>query len=94
MRKATVVLAVLFVAASVGFADDLNPPTWRGADFTTVQEWDFTVGDPTPDLNQDFLPDGLYFNPYGGAIATTIPARVSTGTTCWTAVRACCCCRA
>lgn len=45
------------------FADDLNPPTWRGEASTTWQAWEFDN-----DTNPVTADDG--FNPYGTAVAT------------------------
>jgi len=59
-RLLVLALAAVFVglsAASV-FADDLNPPPWRGQPGTTFALWQFLTPDPNPQ------PDMLY-NPYG-----------------------------
>lgn len=71
------VLIVCCFAASAS-ADDLFPPPWRGADGSTVQEWDFVdmgVYDAGTG-SYDYAPDGVdvpLFNPYGDAIAHVWP---------------------
>ena len=56
MRIATI-LAILILVAHVepAFADDLNPPEWRGEANTTSQVWDFTEEKTLP---ATYLPDG------------------------------------
>ncbi len=53
-------LAALIVCVTVGsaFADDLNPPSWRGQPGTTFGEWEFSTSDPNP------LPEPGYLYPY------------------------------
>lgn len=48
----------LVLVACPAWADDLNPPAWRGQPGTTFQEWKFLNDNPTPS------PD-LVNNPYG-----------------------------
>jgi hypothetical protein len=59
MRTAwTVGLLAIVLASSVAWADDLNPPPWRGQPGTTFGMWEFMTPNPNP------LPDvGNY--PYG-----------------------------
>ncbi len=70
MRPQVAFLAVALVCAvafpAVSFADDLNPPPWRGQPGTTMQEWRFLTDNPTP------LPDVSY-NPYGQPSAQVWP---------------------
>lgn len=51
---------LLSLSAAPAFADDLNPPEWRGAEGSTMQAWEFsTDANPaTPDVD---------LNPYGVA---------------------------
>lgn len=52
-------MAAALVALSAGFAayaDDLNPPWWRGQPGTTFQHWMFSGPGPVPEM---------YVNPYG-----------------------------
>jgi len=49
-------LAMLFVGASSAFADDLNPPPWRGQWSTTLQFWEFLT--PNDGLPDGLIPDG------------------------------------
>lgn len=48
----------LVCAVGGAWADDLNPPPWRGMPGTTFQQWEFLTPNPMP------LPD-LVINPYG-----------------------------
>ena len=41
-------MVALFALAQLSFAEDLNPPTWRGQPGTTLQAWEFSDGDPNP----------------------------------------------
>ena len=61
-------LALLAIAAcSAGaFADDFNPPQWRGQDGTTFGQWEFSTADPNP------LPDQFSY-PYGMPSTTVTP---------------------
>jgi hypothetical protein len=63
------VLLALLVVSTVGvgaWADDLNPPPWRGQPGTTFGRWEFLTPDPQP------LPDvGNY--PYGPPSTTITP---------------------
>jgi hypothetical protein len=62
MRKFVFVFAALVVALAFNnaWAEDLNPPQWRGQENTTYQQWEF--GDaslnPTPDYASDPYPLG------------------------------------
>jgi len=60
MRKYLLVFAAILLLVSVvsAFADDLNPPSWRGQAGTTWGIWEFNTNNPNP------LPDQGY-NPYG-----------------------------
>lgn len=63
--------AVLVVCAAASFADDINPPSWRGLPGTTFAEWRFSTSNPVSN------PDS-YFNPYG---VPTAHAWTGTGQT-------------
>ncbi len=62
MRLLSSILVALVATAAVlpsaVWADDLNPPPWRGQPRTTFQEWRFLTNDPLP-------PPDLVNNPYG-----------------------------
>ncbi len=72
MRMSSMVIAMMLtvlVFAVVAPADDTFPPTWRGLEGTTVQEWEFTA--PGPNYGP---PDGALFdNPYGDPVAYDDP---------------------
>jgi hypothetical protein len=51
---------------SASFADDLNPPVWRGQPGTTFAQWEFSVLDDTP-------PADAFYNPYGTPMMQIIP---------------------
>ncbi|MGH7242414.1 MAG: hypothetical protein ACREJD_03230 [Phycisphaerales bacterium] len=59
-----VLAAVVGVAASSAFADDLNPPPWRGQPDTTFQHWGFLPNSPSG------APDSGLNNPNGTPIMT------------------------
>jgi hypothetical protein len=65
MKKLIVILAFLALANLV-FADDLNPPQWRGQSGSTFQQWEFNTSNPNP------IPD-LMSNPYGMPLTTVTP---------------------
>ncbi|MCK4342173.1 MAG: PEP-CTERM sorting domain-containing protein [Phycisphaerae bacterium] len=60
----TAVLVSLLVVVGYAYAEDTNPPSWRGNDNTTYQYWEFAS--PTNPVMAD-NPGG---NPYGNATAT------------------------
>jgi len=62
---AAALLTVLAWAPSI-WADDLNPPPWRGQDGSTYAKWEFSTPDPNP------VPDQQY-NPYGQSNMTVTP---------------------
>lgn len=70
MRLTLPVIAVLAVGAAMAarpaWADDLNPPVWRGQPGTTFEQWEFSTNNPasTPDL---------VYNPYGQPVAQAFP---------------------
>jgi hypothetical protein len=63
----------LAISPAATFADDLNPPPWRGWAATTYQEWEFSNDNPTP------APD-YQNNPYGAPGAHAWPG---TGQAWW-----------
>lgn len=65
--KLLTTLALLGLIASAAAAEDLNPPTWRGLEGTTMQAWEFyTNANPaTPEIDN---------NPYGVPSAEIIDA--------------------
>ena len=49
MTKRLIVLTLALAVVGTVWADDLNPPTWRGEEDTVFAEWDFpTSGDINP----------------------------------------------
>ncbi len=58
------VLLILALAGAFARADDLVPPSWRGAPGTTFQHWSFPTADPAA------TPDAGLFNPYGTPFLT------------------------
>lgn len=56
-RAAMAAAIVAMSACFTAYADDLNPPPWRGRPGTTFQHWMFTAPDR-------FVPE-MYNNPYG-----------------------------
>lgn len=66
MRKIACIL-FLVLTGGVSFADDLNPPVWRGLEGTTFAQWGFLTDSLTP------APDTMV-NPYGIASLTVHPA--------------------
>ena len=54
MRKFVIlgVAVLLLGAGSIASAMDMYPPTWRGLQGTTMQQWEFSVFDftPAPDI--------------------------------------------
>ena len=70
-----VALAIVLLgslAAGSAWGHDLNPPTWRGTENTTFQEWTFdTDASPVGPENPG--------NPYGGSTATITVGNGGTG---------------
>ena len=64
MRRALIVLVAAALLTPAAFADDLNPPPWRGEPGTTFQHWTF---DTNQNPNQDGSPwyPEIDMNPYG-----------------------------
>lgn len=62
----SVVAVVVLACASAAWADDLNPPPWRGQEGTTFTRWEFMQPDPlaSPDIEM---------NPYGSAQIEVYP---------------------
>ncbi len=54
------IAVLVFAAGNAVFADDLNPPPWRGQPGTTFQEWLFSTDNPTPSPD---LVNNLYGQP-------------------------------
>jgi len=59
----TMVVATVLTAAQTTFADDLNPPSWRGQPGSTLQVWNFAT-DANP------AAPSLLNNPFGTPSAT------------------------
>ncbi|OHB75808.1 MAG: hypothetical protein A2W31_04320 [Planctomycetes bacterium RBG_16_64_10] len=74
MKRAIVCCVVLVVVllgltaslSQTAWADDLNPPPWRGQPGTTFEEWVFST--PNPET-----PPDMVYNPYGVPIAEVSP---------------------
>jgi hypothetical protein len=66
MRRLVTLCAVMGVvlASSTARADDLYPPTWRGAERTTYQKWEFGTDSLSPP------PESDYHNPLGQPVVT------------------------
>ena len=66
--KCVSVICLVFLAGAVSAvrADDIYPPSWRGDEGSTYQQWEFLTGDTTPS------PDYLQ-NPYGQPALTVYP---------------------
>lgn len=63
-RLAAISVGILVVAfVSQAYADDLNPPEWRGEDGTTYQRWEFSTAE------NPAAPEDDVFNPYGDSSA-------------------------
>ncbi|MCK4342174.1 MAG: PEP-CTERM sorting domain-containing protein [Phycisphaerae bacterium] len=60
----TAVLIGLFAFSAHLYAEDTNPPTWRGDELTTYQYWEFNTSD------NPLAPDNPGGNPYGDVQAT------------------------
>ncbi len=58
--KAIVLFGVGAILASLApaYADDWNPPNWRGNSGTSWVQYEFLTDDPTPDPDGGFLPFG------------------------------------
>ena len=52
-RVVGLVMFCCLIVSATSFADDLNPPPWRGQWSTTVQYWEFYTPEPGP-----LVPDG------------------------------------
>jgi hypothetical protein len=70
----TALLLGIGVAFSTGpaFADDVNPPTWRGLPGTTFGQWEFSTSDPNP------LPEPGYVYPWGLPTISIQPSFMGT----------------
>ncbi len=67
MKKILIVcMPVFLIAGPIAFADDLFPPSWRGEEGSTFQEWDFSTDNVTP------VPD-VVKNPYGEPLLRVKP---------------------
>ncbi|HOI53891.1 MAG TPA: PEP-CTERM sorting domain-containing protein [Phycisphaerae bacterium] len=65
------VTVMLLACAPAAWADDLNPPSWRGEEGTTFAKWEFM--DPYPMPGAD-----VENNPYGSAGAVVYPGQGQT----------------
>jgi hypothetical protein len=66
VKKLLLVTVLLCLVSQFAYADDLNPPPWRGLPGTTFQQWEFDDPNPNP------LPTILN-NPYGIPSTTVVP---------------------
>jgi len=68
MKRLALALALIsiFAFAASAFADDLNPPPWRGQPGTTFALWEFYTPNPNP------MPD-QWMNPFGPPATTVTP---------------------
>jgi len=66
MRKLLIGLVSAALLAAPAYAEDLNPPPWRGEFCTTLQGWEFSTPNPTP-------PPDVINNPYGNPSILVIP---------------------
>ncbi len=75
MRSKLTLIAIMAVAAGMvacpAWADDLNPPTWRGQPGTTFEKWEFSTSNPITS------PDVVY-NLYGAPVAEAWPGTGQT----------------
>ena len=71
------VVILCLVIDQVALADDINPPTWRGQESTTLQIWEFNYdADPDGSGPYDYAPDGSAGDglaPLAGTHAVVIP---------------------
>jgi hypothetical protein len=68
MRHLVLALAVLLAVPAMAWADDYNPPPWRGDPGWTYARWEFMTPDlmPPPDQwDNPFGPPELEVNPFG-----------------------------
>ncbi|MBN8596275.1 MAG: hypothetical protein J0L78_01245 [Planctomycetes bacterium] len=68
MRSNACALLAVVLVGSTAFAEDINPPAWRGIAGSTYQNWDFLPNTPQG------APDAGVNNPYGSPIASAAPA--------------------
>ena len=67
IRFVTLAVCVsLFCLAGAARAEDINPPSWRGDEGSTYQQWEFLADDTTP-------PPDYLDNPYGQPALTVYP---------------------
>lgn len=66
MKRFLFVAVLLCLVAQFAYADDFNPPSWRGLPGTTFQAWEFSDPNPNP------LPTVMN-NPYGMPSTTVVP---------------------
>lgn len=59
-------ITILLLVGGVAFADDLNPPSWRGLPGSTLTQWEFLTDSATP------TPE-IQVNPFGSARIMVYP---------------------
>ena len=62
MRRSWYVVTLVVLLASVWaspvWADDANPPPWRGQPGTTYARWEFSTDNPNPAPDEEYNPNG------------------------------------
>ncbi len=72
VRCLVILLVLGFAISGVAMADDIFPPTWRGTEGATLQQWAFTTG------ANPAVPE-VVNNAYGGPTATMVVGDLGIG---------------
>jgi hypothetical protein len=73
----TVLTVMVAAMAAPAWADDLNPPPWRGQPGTTFGMWEFSTSNPNP------LPELGYIYPYGMPTTEVYPGLFQSWQSTW-----------